>query len=327
MAMKNYVWKLALAGLLGTGCALHDTETPGSLVPPTADPDPALPQLRVFVAGRNRTLHLQAFGNPAHPVAFVLPGGPGEDFRLLLPLKALADRYFVVMWDQRGAGLSERVPKEELYLESFNEEVEQVRQAYAPGRRVTLIGHSYGGNLAVQYAAAYPGAIAQLVLIEPGPMDQNARDHYHSGTVGFRDGQDFFWQNQLLTSRDHAPADYKAVALMREASRGFTCTGEVPPEYPFWRFGAYYYFIIQKNVRAAGTSLNWAAGLDQRTREIILLAGTCGAAAVHFQRTYNLPVLPGARVIPIPGADHINLFTGYGQQTVDSLRAHLAAYQ
>jgi proline iminopeptidase len=326
--MKNYLYQLALAGLLGfTGCGLHDPETPASLVPPTADQDPALPQLRVAVAGRQRTLHLQTFGNPAHPVAFVLPGGPGEDFRLLLPLKALSDRYFVVMWDQRGAGLSERVSKEELYLESFNEEIDQVRQAYAPGRPVTLIGHSYGGNLAVQYAAAYPGAVAQLVLIEPGPMDQNARDHYHSGIVSFRDGQDFFWQNQVLTSRDHAPADYKAVALMREAARGFTCDGSVPPEYPFWRFGAYYYYIIQKNVRAAGKSLNWAQGLGRPNGGLVLLTGSCGAAAVHFQRTYNLPVLTGARVVTIPGAGHIDLFTGYGQQTLEALRAHLAAYQ
>jgi proline iminopeptidase len=328
IAMNNHLHTLALAGLLGlTGCTLHDPETPGSLVPPTADQDPALPQLRVAVAGRQRSLHLQTFGNPAHPVAFVLPGGPGEDFRLLLPLKALSDRYFVVMWDQRGAGLSERVPKEELYLESFNEEIEQVRQAHAPGRPVTLIGHSYGGNLAVQYAVDYPGAVAQLVLIEPGPMDQNARDHYDSGMVGFRDGQDFFWQNQVLTSRDHTPADYKAVALMREASRGFTCTGEVPPEYPLWRFGAYYYYIIQKNVRAAGKGLNWAEGLDQPNGGIVLLTGTCGAAAVDFQRTYNLPVLPGARVVTIPGAGHIDLFTRYAHQTVGVLQDHLAAYQ
>lgn len=187
-AMKNHLCTLALVGLLGFtgGCTLHDPQTPGALVPPTADQDPALPQMRVTVAGRQRTLHLQTFGNPAYPVAFVLPGGPGEDFRLLLPLKALSDRYFVVMWDQRGAGLSERVPREELYLESFNEEIEQVRQAFAPGRAVTLIGHSYGGNLAVQYAAAHPDAVAQLFLIEPGPMNSKARENYHSGICSSR---------------------------------------------------------------------------------------------------------------------------------------------
>lgn len=128
------------------GCNIHHLETPGSIVPPTANQDPWLPQLSIRVAGKMRTIHLQTFGDSTNPAAFVLPGGPGEDFRLLLPLQALSDRYFVVMWDQRGAGLSERAPKEELYLESFTEEIAQVRAALAPNESITLIGHSYGGN-------------------------------------------------------------------------------------------------------------------------------------------------------------------------------------
>lgn len=72
-------------------CTKMDTETPGNLVPLTADQDPDLPQLEVMVAHHNRALHLQTFGNPANPPVFIIPGGPGADFRLLLPLKALAD--------------------------------------------------------------------------------------------------------------------------------------------------------------------------------------------------------------------------------------------
>lgn len=158
-------------------------------------------------------------------------------------------------------------------------------------------------------------------------MNQYARQHYHSGMVRFRDGQDFFWQNQVLTSQNHASADYKAVAIMREASRGFTCTGDIPPEYPFWRFGAYYYYIIGKYERAAGKSLNWAEGLDQLDSRILLLAGTCGAASTAFQRNYNLPALPNTSMITISGAGHISLFTEYREQTVQALKRHLFVYQ
>ncbi len=49
-------------------------------------------------------------------------GGTGADFRLFLPFKALADSFYVLMWDSRDAGLSERVTKEELSIASFSEE-------------------------------------------------------------------------------------------------------------------------------------------------------------------------------------------------------------
>ncbi|MEJ7685137.1 MAG: hypothetical protein WKG06_46280 [Segetibacter sp.] len=72
------------------------------LVPPTANQDTQLPQLRIHVANYDRIIHLQTFGNPANPAIFVLHGGPGADFKLFLPLKALADSFYVVMWDSRG---------------------------------------------------------------------------------------------------------------------------------------------------------------------------------------------------------------------------------
>ena len=94
---------IGLSTCLAT-CQLHAVEQIGALVPPTADQVPTLLQLSVTVAGHRRALHLQTFGNPNQPVLFALPGGPGADFRLLLPLKALSDRYYVVLWDPRGTG-------------------------------------------------------------------------------------------------------------------------------------------------------------------------------------------------------------------------------
>ena len=203
------------------------------------------------VGGRERRLHLQTFGDPADPPAFVLPGGPGDDFRLVRPLQALADRYFVVMWDPRGAGLSERVGAEELTIDSLTEEIAAVRAALAPGRPLTLIGHSFGALRALRYAATRPGEVAQLALIEPGPISAAGRSRYRGGGIGFTAGEDFFWQNELLTSSDHAAADYKAINLLPEAARTFTCPGE-PLEYPLWRFGAFHHHVLTHTGRAPG---------------------------------------------------------------------------
>ncbi len=214
----HWLLLLSLSSCL-LACQLQNVEQAGSLVPPTADQDPALPQLSVSVAGYRRALHLQTFGDERNPVAFVLPGGPGADFRLLLPLKALSDRYYVVMWDPRGAGLSERVTRSELTIDSFVDEIEAVKKALSPNRPITLIGHSWGANLSLRYAAYYPRQVTQLVLIEPGPLTGTGRKAYNGGAVNWLDGQDFFWQNQLLTSSNHAAADYKAISLLPGALR------------------------------------------------------------------------------------------------------------
>src|SRR5262245_60802661 len=100
--MKNPLLMLFPALALGVGCL--DPGDPGNLVPRTVTEDPTLSQIEINGAH----LHAEAFGDPNAPTVIVLHGGPGSDYRCLLPLQALAgDGYRVVFWDQRGAGLSE----------------------------------------------------------------------------------------------------------------------------------------------------------------------------------------------------------------------------
>jgi len=308
-------------------CGLLSTETPGALVPPTADQDPLLPQVRISVAGHERAVHLQRFGDSQNPTALVLPGGPGGDHRLLLPLSELADRYHVVVWSPRGAGLSERLTPAEHTLASFVEEIAAVHAKVSPGEPVTLIGHSHGGGLFLRYAVAHPDAVKQIVLIEPGPLTPEGRRQYRGGAVGWSDGQDFFWQNEIMTSHDHAAADYKAVALLPLSFRSFTCDGEPPDEHPMWRFGAYHYHLVTHGRHAPPRDFRWTDGIDAVRAEILVLAGSCGEAGEQLQRDFNLPALPEARLEVVPGAGHISLFTSHAAATLAALRAYLAEYR
>jgi hypothetical protein len=149
LVMSYFIMKklLVILTFAMLGCELHDLETPNAVVPATTDQNHLLSQITITVKGFSRSIHLQTFGDTANPPVFVLHGGPGGDFRLMLPLKALADQYFVVMWDSRGAGLSERVTKEELMIDSFVEEVAQIKAAFSPNSPVILIGHSFGGKI------------------------------------------------------------------------------------------------------------------------------------------------------------------------------------
>jgi proline iminopeptidase len=309
-----------LLALASNGCS--STSEPGALVPPTADQDPALPRVRLAFHGRAYWLHLETHGDPANPTLLVLHGGPGADFRLLRPLRALSDRYFVVMWDQHGAGLSERTShSRDLVLDSFDEEIAAVQATFAPARKVTLIGHSFGGAIATRYAARHPGAVERLILIEAGPLTQYARDHRPGGWAGFSLTvlESVFWDNEVMTAQDHEQADYRLLGTLRAATAGYYCRGQEPEEYPIWRFGAYEFGVVVEEEHG----FDYAEGIDAYAGKVLVLAGTCGEIGADFQRAFNVPALPNPDFETIDGAGHLTLLLGYAGPTVDAIRSYL----
>jgi proline iminopeptidase len=126
--------------------------------------NPALPQVEI----NGYKLHAEAFGDPKNPPVLTLHGGPGNDYRMLLSLKALADDYYVIFYDQRGAGLSERVPMEKLTTDSFFDDLDAIIDHFAPGKKISLIGHSWGAMVASGYLGRNPDKINKIVLAEPG---------------------------------------------------------------------------------------------------------------------------------------------------------------
>lgn len=95
----------------------------------------------------------------------VLHGGPGGGCDYLNGLHALAaDDRRVLTFDQLGCGQSERPPAGYAWsVESAAADVEAVRR-YLDVPRIDVIGHSWGGMLAMEYALRYPEHLDRLVL-------------------------------------------------------------------------------------------------------------------------------------------------------------------
>lgn len=122
-----------------------------------------------FVAFRNYKTwyHVSGdLGGDAIPL-LILHGGPGGTSAYLEPLDDLATGPAgrpVVRYDQVGGGRSDRPTDPALWrIETFVEELATIRQQLGLDR-VHLLGHSWGGMLALEYLLTKPEGVVSLTL-------------------------------------------------------------------------------------------------------------------------------------------------------------------
>jgi len=98
-------------------------------------------------------------GNPERVV--LLHGGNVPDpERIWQAQRPLSERYEVVVVDRRGFGLSPEA-------ERLTWESELADMLALVGERAHLVGHSYGGVLALIFASRYPERVRSLAAVEP----------------------------------------------------------------------------------------------------------------------------------------------------------------
>ncbi len=108
------------------------------------------------------------FGNNKRMRLLLLHGGPGatheyfECFESFLPSEGIEFIYY----DQLGSAYSDQPADSDLWMTSrFVEEVEQVRQALGLNEdNFYLLGHSWGGILATEYALKYQDFLKGLII-------------------------------------------------------------------------------------------------------------------------------------------------------------------
>jgi proline iminopeptidase len=105
------------------------------------------------------------------PAVILLSGGPGYSSTFLEPVYAhLALHYRAVLVDQRGTGRSSSfVDSTGFTLANSVDDIERVRQRLGV-QHVMLLGHSWGGVLAMAYASTYPEHVAGVVLVGSGTL-------------------------------------------------------------------------------------------------------------------------------------------------------------
>ena len=113
-------------------------------------------------------LFYRAIGSGA-PVIF-LSGGPGFSVDYIVPVgEFLPASYQKVFYEQRGTGRSRltSITPANMTLAHVVADLDALR-VHLKQEHLFLIGHSWGGMLAMAYAAAHPDRVDRMILIGPG---------------------------------------------------------------------------------------------------------------------------------------------------------------
>lgn len=119
------------------------------------------------------TLHYRTAGRGEAVV--LLSGGPGLASDFLEPVfEHVAARRRAVLIDQRGTGRSAGfVDSTRFTLSHAVDDIEAVRRRLGV-EHIALFGHSWGGALAMAYAARYPEHVSGLLLVGTGSLRPEA---------------------------------------------------------------------------------------------------------------------------------------------------------
>lgn len=106
-------------------------------------------------------LHYEIQGNGEAIVLLHSGGADLRDYQWIAP--QLAQGYQVIAFDGRGAGQSPPLLEPANYVEDLRSLLNHLHVD-----RAILVGHSIGGQIATDFALAYPERVIKLILIAPG---------------------------------------------------------------------------------------------------------------------------------------------------------------
>lgn len=100
----------------------------------------------------------------------VMHGGLGFDHTYLHPwLDPLGDIFELIYYDHRGNGRSGRPDKETMTHANFAADADALA-AHLGHEKVAVLGHSYGGFIALEMALRHPERISHLILLDTAPV-------------------------------------------------------------------------------------------------------------------------------------------------------------
>ena len=157
---------------------LRMTRTSGAAVPGRPEPfvsyhhvwTPGLTYGSFKSNGLNLTYETQGTGDE---IVIVVHGGAGLPHEYFHPALSNLSRFAkLVYFDRRADTLSTGTSQQMATLEEMAEDIDALRIALGVNR-VTLLGHSFGGAIALNYALSHPDNVNRLILVSASAVIEN----------------------------------------------------------------------------------------------------------------------------------------------------------
>ena len=101
----------------------------------------------------------------ADEVVIVIHGGAGLPHEYFHPMLYNLSRYAkLIFFDRRADMLSTRSGHGMASIDEMSDDIDALRKSLGLDR-VTLLGHSFGATIALNYAARHPGNVKRLILV------------------------------------------------------------------------------------------------------------------------------------------------------------------
>lgn len=287
MVIKNKNFLLVFAILFSTiilsSCGMNPEES-GNLVPKTVMEDASLPA----ETHNGIRLHLEIKNSGSSDLVIFVHGGPGFDYRALLPMASIVDgQNKIVFYDQRGSGLSQRVDTGSLSMDAHVADLKSIFETHkGSASNKILIGHSWGGALMQAYIKKYPSDFNKLMFLSSMPSDDTVMnkvaDHYPS--LYGNDFASYLAQRNAIGEGSHAELDFKYINF-QPIQKFYYCNDNDYKKVPFWRFGYVALFKTLESLLSAPISgatmdydYNFSSSNAAYSGAVYILYGTCDEA-------------------------------------------------
>lgn len=284
-------------------------------------------------------LHLQTWGDEHKDVVIGLHGGPGNDSAYLQTLSQLSDRFKVVLYDQRGSGLSERVSVDQLTIEHFVEDLRQIIQSQRKSGRIILIGHSWGAMLATAFTSQYPEYVDRMILAEPGFLNDSFFKEFQRRTnkmaipmswetISYMAAA-FFESLQISEPDEFARDDYFMERIFTadiegHPLAGYYKDGKMPDGLESYRFGASVAgpFVAKYLDGEGNLKLDFTNGIEAYTQEVLFITAEHNSIiGTDYQEKQRL-LFPKSILVEIPDAGHM-MFNSQPKASLQLIRQWL----
>lgn len=190
--------------------------------------------LFLTITSFSNQLYINTFGDKNDKPIIFLHGGPGyncANFEATTAQSLSEEGFYVICYDRRGEGRSSDQNAKYTFEESLNDMLFIMDSLEISS--TDLIGHSFGGMLAIKFAEQYPDRTNEIFLVgAPINLQDSFKNIIYKSRKIYEDKGDNANLNYLkmLESMDSSSIEYSSYSFMHAMQNGFYTPSEMTDE-------------------------------------------------------------------------------------------------